>query len=242
MKMIGGSVRIAFAALSMVVANSPAHADTPSAADWNKWSQAAVDAARHEVTLWAATARIDPARCKVNAVTAIGAPGVLKSGHQFGGVIRDKLKALQAPIPIATAWGQAFSEAWHMWESGVTIPNLPWYPAFAAVPGPQAPPTPNVPTPLDKLFSSGRAAMKETALTQSITTRLGSYGQSSAAKNAVKAFASDISKRFSVFLGQAMITNVMGFGPVPTFKPPLTLAGPVANGRCAGGQLSKKSL
>jgi hypothetical protein len=242
MNMMGSSAKVAFAALSMLAAISPAHADTPSAADWNKWSQAAVDAARHEVTLWAATARIDPARCKVNAVMAMGTQGVLKSGYQFGGVIRDKLLSLKAPAPVAAAWSQAFNEAWRTWESNVTIPNLPWYPAFAAFPGPQAPPTPNVPTPLDKLSSSGRSAMKEAGLTQSITNRLGGHGQSSAAKNAVKAFASDMSKRFSVFLGQALIMNVLGSGPVPSFKPPQAPAGAVVNGSCIGGQLSKKSL
>jgi hypothetical protein len=242
MHMIGWSVRAAFATLSIVAVVLPAHADGPSAADWNKWSQAAVDAARHEVSLWAATARIDSARCKVNAVTATGSPGVLKSGYKFGSVIRDKLVSLKAPGPVAVAWGQAFAEAWQTWESNVTIPNLPWYPAFAAFPGPQAPPTPNVPTPLDKLTSPGRTAMKEAGLTQSITARLGSHGQSSAAKNAVKAFASDMSKRFSVFLGQALIMNVLGSGPVPSFKPPAIMAGPVVNGNCLGGQLSKKSM
>jgi len=45
----------------------------------------------------------------------------------------------------------AISTAWQQFIATVKVPALPWYPAFAAFPGPMAPPTPNIPMPFANL-------------------------------------------------------------------------------------------
>ena len=62
---------------------------------------------------------------------------------------------------IATAAAQGISTNFAAWQNGVTVPGLPWYPTFAAVPGPVAPPTPNVPVPLVALASFALGGMTD---------------------------------------------------------------------------------
>ena len=46
------------------------------------------------------------------------------------------------------AVAKGVSKCYKDWQDQVTVPGLPWYPAFAAFPGPMAPPMPNIPVPL----------------------------------------------------------------------------------------------
>jgi hypothetical protein len=87
---------------------------------------------------------------QVMAVSAIGTPGCL-DGPELEGLIKTFPKIIpwmgnKAKHRDAIAKG--VSKCFKNWQGQVTVPGLPWYPAFAAFPGPQAPPMPNVPTPL----------------------------------------------------------------------------------------------
>ena len=74
----------------------------------------------------------------INAVTANG-------GRLIGPPLAPLVLA-QAPrdkqwMAYSKAIADGFGSQFQLFESGVTVPGLPWYPAFAAFPGPAAPPT-----------------------------------------------------------------------------------------------------
>jgi len=103
------------------------------------------------------------------------------------------------------------------------------YPAFAAFPGPMAPPTPNIPLPLITLSSPGEAALSAEALKGMMV----SYLADPAANHAMDLFDA-LSKAFNtlfqVFKASTMVQNVLGMGPIPTFVPPFVPVGPVLAG------------
>jgi len=212
----------------------------PSAAaptQWSRWSQAAAVAARQEAMIWLKSASIDGQMCKITASNATAPAGVLKSRYNFVGLVMQALLQAGAPEAIARDWDAAFKSSWDLWATNVTIPNLPWYPSFAAWPGPVAPPTPNTPLPLSALASSKTTAMTPPFLAGTIQTKLGTVANHPDAKNAILSFAGDLGARFGQCMAGCMPINVMGSGPIPSFAPPVAPAGPVAGGTCSGGAI-----
>ncbi len=65
-------------------------------------------------------------------------PLILSGGAPMGSAMQMKYTTTIATV---------ISNAWMTFSSTVTAAALPWYPAYAAVPTPVAPPMPNVPTP-----------------------------------------------------------------------------------------------
>jgi hypothetical protein len=202
---------------------------------WSWWSQIAIANASKEAEDWLRQVYIDRSKCKVMSTTAIGTAGVLKSRYAFQDKIRKGLQAAGAPDAVSRGWDKGFKDAWENWATSVMIPGLPWYPAFTAFPGPQAPPTPNVPTPLSTLPSAGAQGMTPPALAKKVESSMGVAANTQEAKNAVKRFATDLGGRFVMCLGNCILINVMGSGPIPTFAPPMIPVGPVVNGSCSGG-------
>src|SRR5262249_2443452 len=90
----------------------------------------------------------------VHAVTAIGgtvtrpniATTILGAGPREG--------AFGGASAITTAVAKGLGKWWEGFHKSMTVPGLPWYPAFAAFPGPMAPPMPNVPTPVMALMTA----------------------------------------------------------------------------------------
>ena len=205
---------------------------------WARLSKIASAAAHEEARAWLRQAYIDSRKCKVMAVSAIGTPGVLKSRYTFHGKIAKALIADGASKTIAQGWDKAFKESWEQWAKNVTIPGLPFYPAFSAFPGPTAPPTPNVPFPLVAMPSSGVAAMTPSALGRKVLANIGTVANSQKVKSAVNVFATTLGGWFTSSLGAGQVMNVMGSGPIPTFAPPFVPVGPVQNGTCRGGRIS----
>jgi hypothetical protein len=95
------------------------------------------------------------------------------------------------------------------------IPGLPFYPAFAAWPGPMAPPMPNVPYPLLACMAlpsmPSVSGTPDMAMTLPIAAQLGWL-------------------RLIAAIGGTMIQRVLGKGPVPSFAPPYVPIGPVVAG------------
>jgi hypothetical protein len=133
------------------------------------------------------------------------------------------------------AIAKGVSKCFKDWQSKVTVPGLPWYPAFAAFPGPMAPPMPNVPTPLIACPSAMMSAM---ATPSSMKSEM-----DSALDGGIKdkdpekhyealheAVATVISAGFMIWLPSQMVMNVLGKGPVPSFAPPYVPVGPVVGG------------
>jgi len=128
----------------------------------------------------------------------------------------------------ANAVAGGLSQAWKQFCDGIRVPGLPWYPTFAAFPGPAAPPTPNVPSPLMTLAGGSAGAVTAGALKSAMVARLGNPGPFSA--ELFDAIATGVSMAVTTWLPGQMVMNVLGKGPVPTFAPPYIPVGPVVAG------------
>ena len=164
----------------------------------------------------------------VNAVTA--------SGGQLVGPPLDQLIKNNPIWATASAANKRYmgvmakvlGQGWQQLTSSVKFPGLPLFPAFAAFPGPVAPPTPNVPVPF-------------AALTQ-VPVSIGSFMTKAkmvlelADKNApfsallFEAITHAFEQVYNTWKLSTMVTNVLGTGPIPTFAPPYVPVGPVVGG------------
>ena len=114
-----------------------------------------------------------------------------------------------------------------MFQRSFKVPGLPWYPSFAAFPGPMAPPTPNVPTPLVACtHDAGRVSAP--TLKDAMGRRL--HTTDADATHFFDAVATGFSMAVTQWLPAQPVTNVLGKGPVPTFAPPYVPVGPVVMG------------
>jgi peptidoglycan hydrolase-like protein with peptidoglycan-binding domain len=174
---------------------------------------------------------------KIMAVTAIGGPGCL-TGPDLGGLVmsQPQITTLQGDDRLvaqaaATGIGQRFAA----WQNGVTVPGLPWYPTFAAVPAPMAPPTPNVPMPLTACPSSGlggltSASSLSSAMAGALDPAVKARDPGGKAGQIFGAAADQVAVFFLVWITSQMVHNVLGQGPVPSFAPPFVPVGPVVGG------------
>ena len=171
---------------------------------------------------WRRAARLDGVR--IHAVSAIG--GKLIS------VALDPL-ILQAAPPGWEVYSRAIAAGVHnqfkSFGNDVTVPGLPWYPAFAAFPGPMAPPMPNAPTPLMTIASVASRHLKEGALTTAMFDKMPNP-KPACGKELAMAVAAGLEKVVFMWLSSQMVSNVLGKGPIPTFAPPYVPVGPVVNG------------
>jgi len=174
---------------------------------------------------------------KIMAVSAIGAPGCL-DGPELESLIKN------APMCAAMtgnmqkhrdAVAKGVSKCFKDWQDKVTVPGLPWYPAFAAFPGPMAPPMPNVPTPLVACPSAMMTAMATPMSMKSEMDNALDGGMKD--KDPTKqyealhdAIATVVSAAFMIWLPSQQVIGVMGKGPVPSFAPPYVPVGPVVGG------------
>lgn len=124
---------------------------------------------------------------------------------------------------IANALGTVW-QAWHL-----AIVGTLQYPAFAAFPGPVAPPTPNVPIPLAALPSPGEVGLAPPALQGLMFANLADP-EALHALDLFNAMATAFNTVFQTFKATTMVQNVLGTGPIPTFAPPFVPVGPVVGG------------
>ena len=110
------------------------------------------------------------------------------------------------------------------------VPGLPWYPAFAAFPGPMAPPMPNIPMPLLMCPSAMMAEM--TVASKLKKAMVDNYGDKKALhhEELFDAIATGLTVAFLLWVLSQQIMNVLGKGPIPTFAPPYIPVGPVIGG------------
>lgn len=135
----------------------------------------------------------------------------------------------QSPLhgPLSPAIAKGISAAWLTTQRSVRVPGLPWYPAFAAFPGPTAPPTPNIPSPFLTL-TQDLSATTAPALKQSMQSNLAGHPEFAA--ELLDAIATSFSLAITTWRASQMVMLVMGRGPVPTFAPPYVPVGPVVGG------------
>jgi hypothetical protein len=162
----------------------------------------------------------------INAITGMGGvvagppwtPLILSSGPKGGPM---EAKYTQT---IATVLGTG----WLSYTGSIKLAGMPMYPAFAAVPSPVAPPSPNTPVPLISCIQV-TASISASALKGQM---MGQHGDPKAmySKELFDAVTSAFEKCFMTWQASTQLTNIMGTGPVPTFAPPYVPVGPVVGG------------
>lgn len=165
----------------------------------------------------------------ISGVTAFGGPGCASglnvSGMILGSVSTAGLSAEDRQVAQASA--EAIGGCLANFQGSIRVPGLPWYPAFAAWPGPMAPPMPNIPSPLVSISNIG--AIAPGAIGAAITQRLGG-GATPTAVSKGAAIGAAVGGHYMGVAMSASVRNVMGQGPVPTFAPPAVPVGPVVGG------------
>jgi hypothetical protein len=172
---------------------------------------------------------------KMTMITTVlinGPVGVLLPGGVVGPplmpfILAKAPKKTDMETKYSTAIANAVSQQWQIWQTGLMGTLM--YPAFAAFPGPMAPPTPNVPLPLIALSSAGEAALSAEALKGMMTSFLADP-DGNHAPDLFDALAKAFNTIFQTFKASTMVQNVMGMGPIPTFAPPFVPVGPVVAG------------
>jgi hypothetical protein len=129
-------------------------------------------------------------------------------------------------VPVSAGVHNAFAS----FQREVRVPGLPWYPAFAAFPGPIAPPMPNVPAPLMTLCGTAVRFLKEGDIASAVIQKY-PRAAPACANEVAKAVAAGLEKALFPWLSGTLVMNVMGGGPIPGFAPPYVPVGPVVNGR-----------
>jgi hypothetical protein len=131
-------------------------------------------------------------------------------------------------LKYSTTIANVISTAWLSFTATVKVPGLPWYPAFAAFPGPMAPPMPNVPVPFAALTQVPVSISANVLKMQMV----GQHGDPMAPfhQELFESIADAFEKSYNLWKVSTMVTNVLGTGPIPTFAPPYVPVGPVVGG------------
>lgn len=175
----------------------------------------------HAWTTWQSSAALVGVR--INGIMASGGNVVGPPWFQLIGM--DGPKDNAEVIDLTQAIAQALGIAWLQFTGSISVPNMPWYPTFAAVPSPAAPPTPNIPVPVAALkMTSGllSANVLANAMSSPVSSQLH--------RNLFEAIATAFEDAVNFWKTTTMVMNVMGTGPVPTFAPPYVPIGPVVGG------------
>ncbi|PIE89498.1 MAG: hypothetical protein CR997_11045 [Acidobacteria bacterium] len=166
---------------------------------------------------------------QIYASLAIGTPGCLNAPPIGPTILAAAPKATKYEEAYSKAIANAIGTRWFEWQSGLIVPGLPWYPPFVSFPGPITPPTPNTPQPLIICPSTKFASLSKPALKSTMIRQL-NHKHAPHHKDLFDAICKAFILVFMIWLTQQNITNAMGFGPVPTFAPPVLPAGPVVGG------------
>ncbi len=195
---------------------------------WVQWCDLAWDAAKTAVnSFWTLQAHFQ--NVQIQAVSAI-CPVSCLNGPDIGPHIKSQLISNNVPAGIADIFATSIAGAWKEWQDSVNILGLPWYPSFAAYPGPRAPPTPNVPMPLIALSARQTDIKSSELLAARIFRQFRGTQITPEARDAINSFSKQFSSSFSIWLSSSMVQNVMGQGPVPAFAPPYVPVGSVVAG------------
>ena len=170
------------------------------------------------------------------AATMVGVviAGPIASGGQVVGIPWAPLimatGAIATPMELkyTTTIANVLGTAWLSYTASIKVAGMPWYPAFAAFPGPIAPPMPNVPAPLMALIQVP-ASLQVPLLKMQMVGQLGDPMAPFHAQ-LFESICDAFNKCFTVWQSTTMVTNVLGTGPIPVFAPPYVPVGPVVGG------------
>jgi hypothetical protein len=139
--------------------------------------------------------------------------GPMASVGVLSGPALEPLILASAPMttPMLAKYSMAIastvSNAFTTWQATVTSPGLPFYPAYAAVPTPIAPPVPNAPFPLSA-FTSMSDLMSKNMLKPQMNAALGDP-QAPFHAQLFESIAKAIEDCFASWLASTQVTNVV---------------------------------
>ena len=203
--------------------------------NFKDFHDAMIDAVQYSHNMWKLQANFKD--LQVMAVCAIGSPGCL-DGPELESNIKN------APMVASfsgnmkkhrDAVAKGVSKCFKDWQGQVMVPGLPWYPAFAAFPGPMAPPMPNVPMPLITCVSSKMTSIimpddMTSAMDDALDSSMKDKDPDKQYHALHDAIATVLSLAFLMWLPMQQVMLVLGKGPIPTFAPPFVPVGPVVGG------------
>jgi hypothetical protein len=167
-------------------------------------------------------------------ITGVTIAAVAATGGQIVGlpmlpnIMASAPKASPMELKYSTVIANTISTGWLSFTATVKIPGLPMYPAFAAFPGPMAPPMPNVPVPFAAL-TQVNASITTNALKGQMVAALGDP-MAPFHKELFESVAHAFEQSYNLWKVSTQVTNIMGTGPIPTFAPPVVPMGPVVGG------------
>jgi hypothetical protein len=203
--------------------------------DFKDLHDSMIDAVQYAHNMWKLQAKFQ--NIQIMAVSAIGTPGCL-DGPELESLIKNapmvaSFTGNKAKHRDAVAKG--VSKCFKDWQGKVTVPGLPWYPAFAAFPGPMAPPMPNVPMPLITCVSAMMTSITmpssmASAMDDALDGGLKDKDKDKQYEALHDAIATVLAAAFLLWLPAQQVMLVLGKGPIPTFAPPYVPVGPVVGG------------
>ncbi|HEX4420655.1 MAG TPA: hypothetical protein VH165_22225 [Kofleriaceae bacterium] len=137
-------------------------------------------------------------------------------------------KSTPMELKYSNVIATVISNAWMTFTATVKVPGLPWYPAFAALPSPVAPPTPNIPCPFATL-TQVPVSISCNVMKMQMVGQLADP-QAPFNQQLFESICDAFEKTYNLWKVSTMVTNVLGTGPVPTFAPPYVPVGPVVGG------------
>lgn len=162
----------------------------------------------------------------INAVTATG--GQIVGAPWTPLIMANAPKSSPMEMKYSTVIASVIGTAWQTFTATVKVTGMPWYPAFAAVPSPVAPPAPNVPCPFAAL-TQVPVSISCNVLKMQMVGQLADP-QAPFHQELFESIADAFEKTYNLWKVSTMVTNVLGTGPVPTFAPPYVPVGPVVGG------------
>ncbi|HAN30987.1 MAG TPA: hypothetical protein DCQ06_05265 [Myxococcales bacterium] len=216
--------------LFMAATPNKYHVDTVNSLhkSFDKYIDGICDAICKGWDMWRLQAKFS--NLKVMGPSAIGTPGCLKGPALKNLIMMSAPQSTAMERKYSKSIATHISDAFKKWQDKVTVPGLPWYPAFAAFPGPQAPPMPNVPTPL---IGCPSPMMTEVSVPTKLKDGMvKAHGDKKALhhKELFDAIAKGFAATFMTWVAAQQVSMVMGKGPIPTFAPPYVPVGPVMGG------------
>ena len=162
----------------------------------------------------------------INAVTAAG--GQIVGPPWTPLILASAPKGSPMEMKYSNVIATVIGTAWLTFTATVKLAGMPWYPAFALLPSPIAPPTPNIPCPFAALVQvpvSISAPILKAQMVAQLADPMAPFSN-----ELFESFADAFEKTYNHWKVSTMVTNVLGTGPVPTFAPPYVPVGPVVGG------------
>ncbi len=207
-----------------------------------------IDATSYAFNIWRPTLFFK--NIKINGPVATGSKGCLTTTSDFEALFKSypghaEISGGKSFAKWRDAVAKGVAKCLKNYIDGLTIPAAPWYPAFAAFPGPVAPPMPNVTWPLIACPSTGLAdittPMKlKKAMIDNFPSNLKDKSNDKIYDTVFEAIATCLATGFLIWVSSQMVNLVMGTGNIPSFAPPFVPVGPVVNGQnipSGGGNL-----